>query len=367
MPKDIDGGIVSLSSIARISPEKADRLARHKLHKGDIVFPRRGEISKCALIREHEEGFICGTGCLKIVVPDSAYSSAFLHYYLRLPFAVGWLENHAVGTTMLNLNTSILGAIPVPETNRDVQDKVVELTRVYDDLIENNRRRIKLLEEAARLIYREWFVRLRFPGHEHTKIENGVPEGWRRVPVTQMIDFNPSERLLGESITFVPMSALSGSGMTVNLAEIEVRESGTTVKFRNHDTLLARITPCLENGKTAYVGFLSEDEVGSGSTEFIVMRGQSVGPTFTYCLARSDEFRGKAIASMIGSSGRQRVQVGAFGEFRCLEPTTKITNEFEDVVRPSFEMIWKLTKANAKLGLARDLLLPRLMSGEIDV
>ena len=181
------------------------------------------------------------------------------------------------------------------------------------------------------------------------------------------VEFNPKESLPRENVTFVPMTALSESGMTTDQSKFECRASGTTVKFRNLDTLLARITPCLENGKTAFVGFLEDGEVASGSTELIVMRGKLVGPCYTYCLARSDDFRGNAIASMTGSSGRQRVQVSAFAEYPIIVPPPHLADEFERVVQPQFEQIERLVKMNSKLQAARDLLLPRLISGDIAI
>ncbi|MBF0155473.1 MAG: restriction endonuclease subunit S, partial [Magnetococcales bacterium] len=187
MPKDIKNGRVDESTVARIPEQKANQLSRHALFPGNIVFPRRGDINKCALIGEEQAGFLCGTGCIKIELPEKLFSPQFMHYHLGLPHIVQWLERNAVGTTMLNLNTSILGNVPVPKISRPKQQRIVEILSAYDDLIENNRRRIRLLEEAARLLYREWFVHFRFPGHEHVKIIDGVPEGWEKKTLGQLL------------------------------------------------------------------------------------------------------------------------------------------------------------------------------------
>lgn len=142
-------------------------------------------------------------------------------------------------------------------------------------LIENNRRRIGLLEQAARLLYKEWFVHLRFPGHEHVGVVAGVPAGWAQTTVPEIIDVNPRETIEKDTdILYVPMSCLSETNLSVDSSGFEIRRKATSVKFRNGDTLFARITPCLENGKTGFVNFLKEEEVATGSTEFIVLRGQ---------------------------------------------------------------------------------------------
>lgn len=248
------------------------------------------------------------------------------------------------------------------------QRRAGQVIAAYDDLIENNRRRIKLLEDAARLLYREWFVHLRFPGHEHVKIVDGVPEGWERKVVPDLIAINPTERIeRGREVWYVPMAALSETGMTVDRGDFERRTVHTAVKFRANDVLLARITPCLENGKTGLVCFLDEGDVACGSTEFIVLRGTSVSPYFVYCLARTYDFREHAIKSMIGSSGRQRVQAGCFDEYVVALPPSSVLREFDDSVAPMFQQIAVLDQQNEKLRQARNLLLPCLMRGDLAV
>lgn len=255
-----------------------------------------------------------------------------------------------------------------------VPDDVIEQTRIadfiatYDGLIENNHRRIQLLEESARLLYQEWFVHLRFPGHEQVKITDGVPEGWESTLLPDVIDVNPrTPAEKGKEIWYVPMSSLSESAMTANTADFERRTNHTNIKFKKNDVLVARITPCLENGKTGYAYFLAEDEVACGSTEFIVLRGKRVPSEFVYCLARSYPFRENAIKSMTGSSGRQRVQNSCFDKYAVPLPPKRILDEFVQIVQNNFGQIRNLMEQNAKLAQARDLLLPKLMSGELTV
>ena len=227
---------------------------------------------------------------------------------------------------------------------------------------------MQLLEQAARLLYQEWFVRLRFPGHEHVKIKDGVPEGWEPANLPDVIAINPQTPVeKGKEIWYIPMSALSETGMTANTADFELRIRHTNVKFTKNDVLLARITPCLENGKTGFAYFLRDDEVACGSTEFIVLRAKSVSPTFVYCLARSYPFRENAIKSMIGSSGRQRVQVSCFEEYKVPLPPKHLIKLFDEIVINNFEQIRVLMEQNDKLNLARCLLLPRLMNGALAV
>ena len=278
-------------------------------------------------------------------------------------------KQFAQGAAQDNLSQEKLLSIdfPVPTDVRE-QRRIADILSTYDDLIENNRRRIQLLEQAARLLYKEWFVQLRFPGHEHVKITNGVPEGWRSCFVPDAIDINPTYPMPStDFIRYIPMSALSTDGMLIDLRDAEVRGKSTSVRFQNGDVLFARITPCLENGKTGFVNCLAPKETACGSTEFIILRGRLVSEYFTYCLSRTHEFRGAAIQSMIGSSGRQRVQVSCFAEFRLAVPTAPVLMAFDTHVRQLFLQIQTLVSTNERLTKARDLLLPRLMNGEISV
>ena len=171
------------------------------------------------------------------------------------------------------VDRNVLHLLKVRTTERRQQERVVSVLSAYDDLIENNRRRIALLEEAARMLYREWFVHFRFPGHEHVKIIDGLPEGLERLSASDAFEVNPKTSGDDEGIiTYVPMAALSESGMVIDQTPLQERQASTSVRFRNGDTLFARITPCLENGKTGFVQFLADEEVACGSTEFIILR-----------------------------------------------------------------------------------------------
>ena len=290
----------------------------------------------------------------------------FLFYVLNSDYYRAQVRGSATGATVRHTAPKRIYGCQIKIPEYEEQSLIAALLRNYDDLIENNRRRIMLLEQAARLLYREWFVYFRFPGHEHVKITDGVPEGWKSVNVPDIVAINPKERLeKASAIRYVPMSCLSETGMTVSMGEVGLREKATGVRFRNGDTLLARITPCLENGKTAYVNLLNSDEVACGSTEFIVLRGIRVSPYFVYCLARTHDFRENAVKSMIGSSGRQRVQVSCFDEFGLSLPPRLLADQFDEFASYCFDEIANLHKQNEHLARARDLLLPRLMNGEL--
>ena len=213
MPRDITNGQVDSASVARVSQETVDRLSRHQIRPKTIVLPRRGEITKRAFVRENQAGWLCGTGCLQIALEGKHVLPEFLYYYMEQQDVARWLEQHAVGTTMLNLSAGIVTELPLRYPTLAVQHRIVGILSSYDDLIENNRRRMALLEEAARQLYREWFVRLRFPGHEHTRITNGVPEGWARLPLGDQATLNYGKALTAEARVEGPCPVYGSSGL----------------------------------------------------------------------------------------------------------------------------------------------------------
>jgi type I restriction enzyme, S subunit len=162
------------------------------------------------------------------------------------------------------------------------------------------------------------------------------------------------------------MGDLSNDSMLINVNEYRSESNGS--KFQNGDTLFARITPCLENGKTGYVQFLpSNESVAVGSTEFIVLRSITLCPEYIYLIARSESFRDNAIKSMSGATGRQRVKEECFNQFLFAHPDAEMIAKFSEIASHIFQSIHCMAQENSNLQQTRDLLLPKLISGDIDL
>lgn len=175
MPTNIgDGGIME-SGIARIDQTDVDRLSQHKLRLNDIVFSRRGDVTKNALIRPHEVGWFCGTGCLKVRLGDESIANAkFISHCLRLPHIKDWLVRHAVGATMPNLNTGILSAVPIRLPPLQTQLDIAAMLGALDDSIILLRETNATLEAIAQALFKSWFVDF---DPVRAKLEGRVPEG----------------------------------------------------------------------------------------------------------------------------------------------------------------------------------------------
>lgn len=365
---NVGRGRLILNDVHRVSEATYQkRNLRATPQDDDLIMAREAPAGNVAIIKNGEK--VCLGQRTVLLRPDKTkVYPDYLAYYLLAPQQQYGLLGTANGATVAHVNIPVIKTLPVSLPSIERQKKAADILIAYDDLIENNQQQIKLLEEAAQRLYKEWFVDLRYPGHEDAPVVDGVPEGWIACVLDDVIEFNPKISLNKDRVKqCVPMAALSTQSMILNSGEFTETTSTSGSKFQNGDTLLARITPCLENGKTGFVAGLDSDEGAVGSTEFIVMRSKRLNPYMVYLLARTDDFRKTAINSMTGSDGRQRAQPGKIRAYPFLLPPDSIIDSFGDIVKPIFDTIQKRNQQNAQLSEARDRLLPKLMSGEIAV
>ncbi|MDE2666436.1 MAG: restriction endonuclease subunit S [Acidobacteriota bacterium] len=317
------------------------------------------------------------------------------------------LNEWRAGSGQPLINQTILSSIPVSVPDPKEQRAISQVLGTLDDKIELNRRMNQTLEAMARVLFKSWFVdfdpvhaKATLKHHVATFPQGGsdwgveraracldrmdsniatlfpdsfvdselgpIPEGWEVVPLAETIEVNPSRPLRrGEIAPYLDMANMPTKGHTPET--VIDRPFGSGMRFANGDTLLARITPCLENGKTAYVDFLEEDQVGWGSTEYIVLRPKPPLPSkFAYCLARSDGFREVAIQNMTGTSGRQRVPETAISNYRMTIPKgLGVPRMFGELVEPLLSLASQNADESHALAALRDTLLPKLISGEL--
>ena len=285
----------------------------------------------------------------------------------------------------LNRSDAHARTLLLPEESE--QRAIAHILGTLDDKIELNRRMNETLEEMARALFKSWFVNFDpvrakmegrdtglppdiadlFPDRLVDSELGAIPEGWEVVPLPEMIEVNPPRSLRkGEVAPYLDMANMPTRGHVPDT--VIDRPFGSGMRFTNGDTLVARITPCLENGKTAFVDFLPHDRIGWGSTEYIVMRPMPPLPNeFAYCLARSSGFREFAIQNMTGTSGRQRVPAQALSQFLLPSPPELIAARFGQVVQPLFSRASGAVRESRTLAALRDVLLPKLVSGEMRV
>jgi len=194
----LSDGRIDLSNTDRhISLVEFEEKYRHfAVALGDVVVTSSGTIGKVARIREEHLPLMMNTSVIRFHPHDpKSLHPDYLYVFLRSPFFQEQAQSFAIGAAQLNFGPVHLKQMKIVVPPYSRQEGIAEIVSAYDELIENNRRRIQLLEHAARLIYKEWFVHLRFPGHEHVRVEDGVPEGWERKPLPEVAEFRLGKML----------------------------------------------------------------------------------------------------------------------------------------------------------------------------
>jgi type I restriction enzyme S subunit len=358
---------IDLEGVKFISEDFNRRLKKSALRPGDLTVIRTGYPGTAAVVPDSLTEANCAD--LVVITPGPAADPFFLAALFNSTWGLSAVGGRLVGSAQQHFNVAAARSLEVLLPPLRTQSKIAAILSAYEDLIENNMRRIRLLEELAQCIYREWFVAFRYPGPDEGLIDSDigqVPRGWQVFQASDALEVNPrisydraSER------PFVPMTSVSET--TMHLDPLQKRATSSGPRFQNGDTLFARITPCLENGKTGYVQCLAPGEVAGGSTEFIVLRSRNLTPEYVYLLARSDPFRDHAIKSMSGATGRQRVRESCFDTYMIPVPPRDLLERFSTIVQPMFALSYVLLCEQQKLRAGRDFLLPRLVSGEVDV
>lgn len=340
-------GRLDFSEIRHVSEQEFPQWTRRVTpEKDDIVFSYEATLHLYALIPEGFHG--CLGRRMALVRPDpSKVVSRYLHYYFLSPIWTAVMKSNVItGATVDRIPLARFPNFPVRIPELEEQKRIADILSTYDDLIENNRRRIALLEQSARLLYREWFVYFRFPGHEHANVVDGVPVGWQRKPLGDLLtlqrgfDLPASDRLDGN----VPIYAATGIHGQHNKAMV----TGPGVITGRSGSL----------GKVLY----SHADFWPLNTTLWVKEFKSISPEFAFFMLASlglEQFNGGAAVPTLNRNDVHRIEVNL--------PSKALMDEFTEIVLVQLQQVDKLTQYNVKLREARDLLLPRLMSGEIAV
>lgn len=374
MPKDMIGGKISHQDLIRVPDEHLQRLERHQVFDGDLMVARKGDVRKCVYITENENGWLTGSDCLKVSLDKNRCCPQYIYYQLRSPFIGRWLETISIGATMTSLNTGLLSSIEISLPTISEQMRIAEVLSTYDALIENNQKQIKLLEEAAQRLYKEWFVDLRFPGHETTPIVDGVPEGWTYKPFSEVFDY-----VRGKSYTSKELSDTTGILMA-NLKNIcafggynRNAEKRFTGQYKANQMLYAGdivmgVTDMTQErrlvGHVALVPDLGEKM--TFSMDLIKIIPKLTDNLFLYSAMYYGGLS-KQISPLANGVNVLHLKPEAMMGIEMLTPTKDILERYHQQFAPMVTRIEALQKQCDVAAEARDRLIPKLMSGEIEV
>lgn len=387
MPTNIGHHGISDAGIARIGRDDVERLSQHRLEIGDIVFSRRGDVTKSALVTANEVGWLCGTGCLKVRtgIPKIA-SAKFLSYYLQLPETKDWLIRHAVGATMPNLNTGILSAVPITLPPLAIQAQISYFLSALDNRITLCTETNKTLEAIAQALFKSWFVDF---DPVRAKMEGRQPEGMDEATAALFPDsfekseFGPIPRgwMVGK---FSDVANLSKAGVNpcahpevtfqhfslpaFDAEQMPVFELGSAIKSNKTvvptgAVLLSKLNPHIPR-----IWLPSAIEEGAiCSTEFLpLVPTEQTTTAFLYCLLSTHEFHSSLCQLVTGTSNsHQRIKPNNVLSLPAIVPPADVMKKFDSVTSVVLDSL-KANRLRADtLRKLRDTLLPRLISGQL--
>lgn len=340
--KFIDEGFVFLTE------SKASEFSNCIAYEDDIIFTAAGSIGQVGIIPANSQydKYIISNKQIRVRIDRERAIPMFVYYWLSSKNMVRYLESKNNGGAVPLLNLSIIRKVPVPLPSIQEQKSIIEFLHNYDELIQNNQRRIMLLEKSAQLLYREWFVYLRFPKHEHAKITNGIPDGWNKLQLGDLLtlqrgfDLPKNKREEGN----VPIIAST----SVNGFHSEAKVIG----------------PGIVTGRSGSLGtvlYIHEDFWPLNTTLW-VKEFKLVTPQYAYFLLsglKLERYNGGAAVPTLNRNDVHRIKI--------LCPPKELIEKFSYHVTPIFDQIKALENYNKKLKETRDILLPRLMKGEISV
>lgn len=300
-------------------------------------------LTDCYLVSHH----------LQLVQTSEAILPPFLRLLLSTPEWYAHVQGVATGTTVRAVSVEDAKRFSFALPPLEYQQKIVDLLSPIFDRLESNQRLGLLIENEFRVTF---------------DLEFSVAPVDFGVSLTDVIDINPRRRFPTNvtKASFLPMAYVPTDSAVVS--SWETRSIGSGQKFTNGDVVLARITPCLENGKAAVIDFLAEGQVGFGSTELLVFAGRDEPLTeWLYCLVRSEPFRKFAIRHMTGTSGRQRCPASAFSGYRLKSLDPKQVRSFCERFSKNFKMLGQLRRENRALRAEINALLPGLIRGTMEI
>jgi type I restriction enzyme S subunit len=349
-----------------------DEFERYGLRGGDILMCEGGEPGRCAIWKEQVKGMMIQKALHRIRAKE-CIDSSFLFYSLLKMGRGDEFSGLFTGATIKHLPREKLALVRVPTPSLPIQRRIASILSAYDDLIQNNSHRIGLLEEMARRVHEEWFVRFRYPGHRSGDGPENLPPGWRRVPIVEAYDG------LFDGPHATPSPADAGP---VFLGIGNIREEGgldlSSVRHIAEEDFAKwtkRVTPREGDIVFTYEATLNRYALipkgfrGCLGRRLALIRTtpESRRNLFLYLHFFSADWREVITQNTLSGATVDRIPLSKLPQFPITLPPDDLIHRFDDIVRPMFEQVDVLRRKNTNLRAQRDLLLPKLMSGEIDV
>ena len=317
---------------------------RYELKYGDLVICEGGEPGRCAIWKEQIPNMKIQKALHRVRVHD-CLDYRYLFYWFLLAGKTGELDQYFTGATIKHMPGQKLKEVVIDKPPLEIQHRIADILSAYDDLIENNQKQIKLLEEAAQRLYKEWFVDLRFPGHENTKIVDGVPEGWSRGLLKELISVN-----YGKDHKKAPDDG-----------NIPVYGSGGLMRKCNKSLFSGEAVLIPRKGSLNNIMYVDET-FWTVDTMFYATMKQPHTAVFVYFFVKAFDMYSMNIGAAVPSMTTKILDA-----MDVVIPDKETLEKFDKLTKTYFNKIKTLQGQNERLKIARDLLLAKLMSGEVEV
>ncbi|MFA7238531.1 MAG: restriction endonuclease subunit S [Sulfuricellaceae bacterium] len=345
--RNIGFGDVRKEDLEYLNEAKAEKIHQHRLRKGDIVFGRKGAVERHALIDESVDGWIQGSDCLRLRIKSQDVCERYLSHYLKTQAHQDWMQALcSFGATMTSLNQDIVRRISFPSPPIEAQKRIAATLTAYDELIENNQRRIALLEKMSEEVYREWFVRLRFPSYEKVKKLRGVPDGWKEQKFGQFCQLQRGFDLTDAEVEPGQYPVIASTSIKTYHSQYKVEPPViTTGRSGSLGEVLFVNTRAWPHNTALYVKNFF------GNSAFLVY--------YTLKSMRLENFNAGAGVPTLNRNHLNGIPI--------IVPSKEIQDQFDSVVSKLYAQAELLRNANQKLTMTRGALLPRLISGKLSV
>ncbi|MDT0500319.1 restriction endonuclease subunit S [Halomonas sp. PAR7] len=359
---------IDLGSVKYIGEEFNSKLKKSALRPGDVAVVRTGYPGTAAVIPPSLPISNCAD--LVVITPSEDLDPWFLSCLFNSIWGKGAVAGNLVGVAQQHFNVSAAKNLTIYLPPLVTQRRIAAALSAYDDLIENNTRRIEILEEMARRLYEEWFVHFRFPGNEGVSFKESelgkIPEGWRIQELGDVYQINPEAikpKSAPDEIHYIDIASVSPGQI----------DKAETMQFANAPGRARRIVrsgdvlwSCVRPNRRSCAMVVEPRENTVASTGFAVLRARSVSKHYLYQHVRADQFVSYLVNRATGAA-YPAVKAADFKEAKIIVPQRDILSDFDKAVAPMRSLIHRLDRKNANLRAQRDLLLPKLVSGEIDV
>lgn len=357
----------SFDSNQFISKEKCDLLRKGKLQRHDIVYTTRGTVGNAAYYSDSipYEHVRINSGMVIIRPKEAIVCTEFLYQILKSDYYRPFFRKHCTGSAQPQLPIKNFSTIELDLPDLPVQCRIAGILSTYDDLIENNQKQIKLLEEAAQRLYKEWFVDLRFPGHETTPIVDGIPQGWERMVLSEVTSvlkrgISPKYSDNGK-YSVINQKCIRSSIMDISESRRQEKEYVPTLNLQDSDTVICSTG----TGTLGRVGRVYGDYPNTTFDSHVTLVRAKENPNYIYHVVKSQQEYLMGMGR--GSTNQQELYRDVIERLVVLCPSQDILLKADRVLNAIHCKIKAVYLQNNLLVESRDRLLPKLMSGELEV